>query len=211
MRHLSSSQDRYKPPSLHERSHTGRERDQQPAARPRVFGLFGAVAGRGECPAPARFTRSKRLYSRTKGPVRPAEGHTFPELATPPCRGAHQTSMPHSCAELPDHIDHGHTAASHTLLATLVQRTASDALVTPAITPRALCTIGCLAWQCKPLVARAAGIEVSSYSRGLASGQRSRLTWHTHGGPDLHAEIRDLRLQVLRRVSPALHHRVSTA
>ena len=176
-----------------------------------VFPIFGEVAGRGESPASARFTRSKRLFSRTKGPVRPAEGPYCLVTATLACRGAHQTSMPHSCAELPDHIDHGHTAANHTLLATLVQRTASDALETPAITPRALCTTGCLAWQCKPLVARAAGTGVSSYARGLASGQRSRLTWHTHGGPDLHAEIRYLRLQVLRRVSPALHHRVSTA
>ena len=75
-----------------------------------VFGLFGEVAGRGECPAPAPFTRSKRMNSRTKVPVRPAEGPYCLGTATLACRGAHQTSMLHGCAELPDHIDYGHTA-----------------------------------------------------------------------------------------------------
>ena len=38
------------------------------------FRLFGEVPGRGECPAPAPFTRSKRQIPRAKGPVRPSEG-----------------------------------------------------------------------------------------------------------------------------------------
>ena len=155
--------------------------------------------------------RSKLASSLLKGSIPAPDTLTFPGTATLQCRGGRQTSLLASCAELPSHIDRGHTAAAHTLLAASIQGRASYASVTTASTLRALCIIGCLAWQCKPLVARAAGTEVSSYSRGLASGQRSRLTWHTHGGPDLHAEIRYLRLQVLRRVSPALHHRVSTA
>ena len=98
--------------------------------------------------------------------MRPAEGHTCPESATPPCRGAHQTSMPHSCAELPDHIDRGHTAATHTLLAASVQCRASCASVTTECTLRALCSIGCFAWPCQPIVGRAAGTEVRSRTRG---------------------------------------------
>ena len=62
------------PPQPPLRPGTGRGRDQRPAAPPRVFGLFGEVAGRGECPAPALFTRSKRQISRAKRPVRPSEG-----------------------------------------------------------------------------------------------------------------------------------------
>ena len=71
-----------------------------------------------------------------------------------------------SCAELPSHIDRGHTAAAHTLLAASIQGRASYASVTTASTLRALCSIGCFAWPCQPLVGRAAGTEVRSRTRG---------------------------------------------
>ena len=86
--------------------------------------------------------------------------------ATPPCRGGHQTSLLASCAELPDHIDRGHTAATHTLLAASIQDRASFPSVTTASTLRAPCIIGCLAWPCQPIVGRAAGTEVRSRTRG---------------------------------------------
>ena len=86
-------------------------------------------------------------------------GHT-------PCRGGHQTSLLASCAEQPDHIDRGHTAATHTLLAASVQDRAPCASVTTASTLRALCSIGCFAWPCQPIVGRAAGTEVRSRTRG---------------------------------------------
>ena len=71
-----------------------------------------------------------------------------------------------SCAELPDHIDRGHTAATHTLLAASVQGRAYCASVTTASTLRALCSIGCFAWPCQPIVGRAAGTKVRSRTRG---------------------------------------------
>ena len=70
------------------------------------------------------------------------------------------------CAELPDHIDRGHTAATHTLLVASIQDRASCASVTTASTLSALCSIGCFAWPCQPLVGRAAGTEVRSRTRG---------------------------------------------
>ena len=56
------------------------------------FRLFGEVPGRGECPAPAPFTRSKRQIPRAKRPVRPAEGFHCLATATPPCRRVHQAA-----------------------------------------------------------------------------------------------------------------------
>ena len=73
------------------------------------------------------------------------------DTATTPCRGGHQTSLLASCAELPDHIDRGHTAATHTLLAVPVQGRAPCASVTTASTLRALYSIGCFAWPCQPI------------------------------------------------------------
>jgi len=151
---------------LHERSHTGRERDQQPAARPRVFGLFGEVAGRGECPAPAPFTRSKWLNSRTKGPVRPAEGSYCLGRATPPCRGVHQASMPHSCAEVRERFDPNRPAANHTLPTALVQGQGAGASGTVEDTPRPRSIIGCSAWPCKLIVDLVMETDLRPQSKG---------------------------------------------
>ena len=79
---------------------------------------------------------------------------------------ARPASLLASCAELPEHMDRGHTAATHTLLAASVQGRASCASVTTASTLRAPCSIGCLAWPCQPIVGRAAGTEVRSRTRG---------------------------------------------
>ena len=111
-------------------------------------------------------TRSKLASSLLKGSMPAPDTLTFPGPATPPCRGGRQTSLLASCAELPDHIDRGHTAATQTLLAASVQGRASCASVTTASTLRALCSIGCFAWPCQPLVGRAAGTEVRSRTRG---------------------------------------------
>ena len=90
---------------------------------------------------------------------------TCPEPATPPCRGAHQTGLPHGHREMPEYIDCDHTAATHTLLAALVQSIVSCASVTTAGVLRALFLIGCLAWLRQLVVARAAGTEVRSHTR----------------------------------------------
>ena len=79
---------------------------------------------------------------------------------------ARPASLLASCAELPEHMDRGHTAATHTLLAASVQGRASYASVTTASTLTALCIIGCFAWPCQPIVGRAAGTEVRSRTRG---------------------------------------------
>ena len=79
---------------------------------------------------------------------------------------ARPASLLASCAELPEHMDRGHTAATHTLLAASVQGRASCASVTTASKLRALCIIGCFAWPCQPIVGRAAGTEVRSRTRG---------------------------------------------
>ena len=110
--------------------------------------------------------RLKQADSLLQVPIRTQYGLGCMGTATPPCRGGHQTSLLASCAELPDHIDRGHTAATHTLLAASVQCTASCASVTTASTLRALCSIGCFAWPCQPIVGRAAGTEVRSRTRG---------------------------------------------
>ena len=110
--------------------------------------------------------RSKLASSLLKASIPAPDTLTFPGTATPPCRGGHQTSSLASCAELPDHIDRGHTAATHTLVAASVHGRASCASVTTASTLRAPCSIGCLAWPCQPIVGRAAGTEVRSRTRG---------------------------------------------
>jgi hypothetical protein len=110
--------------------------------------------------------RSKLASSLLKGSMPAPDTLIYPGTATPPCRGGHQTSLLASCAELPDHIDRRHTAAAHTLVAASVQDRASCASVTTASTLRALCSIGCLAWPCQPIVGRAAGTEVRSRTRG---------------------------------------------
>ena len=150
----------------HLRGPAGRERDQQPAARPRVFGLFGEVAGRGECPAPAPFTRSKRQIPRVKGPVRPAEGFHCLATATPACRGAHQASMPHSCAEVRERFDPNRPAANHTLPAALVQGQGTGASGTMEDTLRPRSTIGCSAWPCKLIVDLVMEIDLRPQSKG---------------------------------------------
>ena len=86
-----------------------------------AYFVFGEVAGRGECPAPAPFTSSKRQIPRTKDQVRPSEGLHCLGTATPPWPGAHQASMLHSCAEVRERIDPNRPAANHTLPAALVQ------------------------------------------------------------------------------------------
>ena len=110
--------------------------------------------------------RSKLASSLLKASMLAPDILTFPGTATPPCRRGRQTSLLASCAELPDHIDRGHTAATHTLLAASIQGRASYASVTTASTLRALCSIGCFAWPCQPIVGRAAGTEVRSRTRG---------------------------------------------
>ena len=112
------------------------------------------------------FVRSKLASSLVKGSIPAPDTLTFPGTATPPCRGGRQTSLLAICAELPDHIDRGHTAATHTLLAASIQDKASFPSVTTASTLRALCSSGCFAWPCQPLVGRAAGTEVRSRTRG---------------------------------------------
>ena len=152
--------------SAPERSHTGRERDQQPAARPRVFARFGEVAGRGECPAPAPFTRSKRQIPRAKGPVRPSEGLYLLGTATPPSRGAHQASMLHSCAEVRERFDPNRPAANHTLPAALIQGhgTGASGTVEETLQPRS--TIGCSAWACKTIVGFVMETDLRPQSKG---------------------------------------------
>jgi hypothetical protein len=120
------------------------------------------AAGRGLRPC----IRSKLASSLLKGSMPAQDTLTFPGTATPPCRGGRQTSLLASCAELPDHIDRGYTAAAHTLVAASVQGRAPCASVTTASTLRAPCSIGCLAWPCQPIVSRAAGTEVRSRTRG---------------------------------------------
>jgi len=110
--------------------------------------------------------RSKLASSLLKGSIPAPDTLTFPGTATPPCRGGRQTSLLASCAELPDHIDRGHTTATHTLLAASVQGKAFCPSVTTASTLRALCSIGCFAWPCQPIVGRAAGTKVRSRTRG---------------------------------------------
>jgi len=110
--------------------------------------------------------RSKVASSLLRGFIPAPDTLTFPGTATPPCRGGLRTSLLASCAELPDHIDRGHTAATHTLLAAYIQGRASCASVTTASTLRAPCSIGCFAWPCQPIVGRAAGTEVRSRTRG---------------------------------------------
>ena len=149
----------------------GRDRDQQPAARPRVFARFGEVAGRGECPAPAPFTRSKRQIPRAKGPVRPSEGLYFLGTATPPSRGAHQASMLHSCAEVRERIDPNRPAANHTLPATLVQGQGTSKVLehrgrTMEDTLRPGSIIGCSAWPCKLIVDFVMETDLRPQSRG---------------------------------------------
>ena len=111
--------------------------------------------------------RSKLASSLLKGSMPAPDTLTFPGTATPPCRGGLQTSLLASCAELPDHIDRSHTAATHTLVAASVQGRAPCASVTTASTLRALCSIGFFAWPCQPIVGRAAGTEVRSRTRGV--------------------------------------------
>ena len=120
------------------------------------------AAGRGLRPC----IRSKLASSLLKGSIPAPDALTFPGMATLQCRGGRQTSLLASCAELPSHIDRGHTAAAHTLLAASIQGRASYASVTTASTLRAPCSIGCLAWPCQPIVGRAAGTEVRSRTRG---------------------------------------------
>ena len=110
--------------------------------------------------------RSKLASSLLKASIPAPDTLTFPGTATLQCRGGRQTSLLASCAELPSHIDRGHTAAAHTLLAASIQGRASYASVTTASTLRALCSIGCFAWPCQPIVGRAAGTEVRSRTRG---------------------------------------------
>ena len=127
---------------------------------------FGEVAGRGECPAPAPFTRSKRQIPRAKGPVRPSEGLYFLGTATPPSRGAHQASMLHSCAEVRERIDPNRPAANHTLPATLVQGQGTGASGTMEDTLRPRSTIGCSAWPCKLIVDFVMETDLRPQSRG---------------------------------------------
>ena len=110
--------------------------------------------------------RYKLASSLLKGSIRAPDTLTFPGTATPPCPGGRQTSLLASCAELPDHIDRGHTPATHTLLAASIQDIVSCASVTTASTLKVLCSIGCFAWPCQPIVGRAAGTKVRSRTRG---------------------------------------------
>ena len=61
----------------------------------------------------------------------------------------------------------GHQGVGCSCVAASVQGRASCASVTTASTLRALCSIGCFAWPCQPIVGRAAGTEVRSRTRGV--------------------------------------------
>ena len=88
---------------------------------------------RGASAPPLRLGIGFKLAnSLPKGPMPAAYTLTCPGPATPPCRGAYQTGLPHSRVEMPEYIDCDHTAATHTLLAALVQNRASCASVTTA-------------------------------------------------------------------------------
>ena len=130
------------------------------------FRLFGEVPGRGECPAPAPFTRSKRQIPRAKDQVRPSEGLHCLGTATPPCRGAHQASMLHGCAEVRERFDPDHPAANHTLPAALVQGQGTGASGTMEDTLRPRSTIGCSAWPCKLIVDLVMEIDLRPQSKG---------------------------------------------
>jgi hypothetical protein len=93
----------------------------------------------------------------------------------PDTRGWGQTAMPRGLpdglathGELPEHIDYDHTASQSHLLAWLIQGEGLRASGTPADThsDRAACMVGCLAWPCQLIVARAAGTEIRSRTRG---------------------------------------------
>ena len=134
-------------------------------ARPRVFGRIVEVRRGASAPLLRLCIGFKLANSLPKGPMPAAYTLTCPEPVTPSCCGAHQAGLPHSRGELPDYIDCGHTAATHTLLAALVQSIVSCASVTTAGVLRALFLIGCLAWLRQLVVARAAGTEVRSHTR----------------------------------------------
>jgi len=81
----------------------------------------GDVRSGASAPPLRLCKRFKLANSLAKAPFPSSHTLTCPEPATPPCRGGHQTSLRHGHRELPDYIDCSHTAANHTLPATLVQ------------------------------------------------------------------------------------------
>ena len=130
------------PPSPPARSCTGRARDRRRAARPRVFGRIVDVRSRASAPPLCLCIRFKRANSLPKVPMPAAHHLTCLGRATSSCHGAHQTSLPHSHRELPDHIDCGHTAADYKVAPSVTPPSALHAA--PATTAEPNPSIGAL-------------------------------------------------------------------
>ena len=98
--------------------------------------------------------------------MRPAEGPYCLGRATPPCRGAHQASMPHSCAEVRVRFDPNRPPANHTLPTALVQGQGAGASGTMENTLRSRSIIGCSAWPCQPIVDLVVETDLRPQSKG---------------------------------------------
>ena len=165
-RRLTSPQTSCGSPSPHARSCTGRARDGRPAARPRVLAPFGDVWSEASAP-PLRFRiRFKRVDPVLNAPLPAAYHLTCLVPPTLPHCGAHQTSMPRSRGELPQYINRGHTAANHTLSATLVHGEGPRPSRTTADTLRPRGIIGCSAWPCQLIVDCVTATDARSRARG---------------------------------------------
>ena len=130
------------------------------------------LSGRAEVapPAPDRahgpYPAAEGQVPRAKGPVRPSEGLHCLGTATPPCPGAHQASMPHSCAEVRERFDPNRPAANHTLPTALVQGKGAGASGTMEDTLRPRSIIGCSAWPCKLIVDFVMETDLRPQSKG---------------------------------------------
>jgi len=96
-------------------------RRSRPAAGGATSGFWpNFEVRRGALAPPLRACmRLKQADSLLQVPIRTQYGLDCMGPATRHA-GGRQTSLLASCAELPDHIDRGHTAASHTLLASSI-------------------------------------------------------------------------------------------
>ena len=84
------------------------------------FAGFDDVRSGASAPPLRLCIRFKRTNSLPEVPTPRAHHLTCLGRATLPCRGAYQMGMLHGRGEAPECIDRGHTAAIHTLRATLV-------------------------------------------------------------------------------------------
>ena len=120
-------------------------------------------------------------------------------LATSPCRGAHQTGMPHGHGELPEHIGRGRTATHYTLSTTLVQSEGCRASRATADPSRPPSTIGSSALPCQLIGGIVTKPERSTRTKG---------GWVFNGGQSVGTAAELLReaLQVQQRALPECRH-----